>query len=103
MNAVDTTGFFDEAAVSIGSDYDLLGEICEKIRHAQQKEYNSTTIHLDKKTPEDAKSLKSFARQLHEYSLLARYLPNKEENSIRLVLQNAPSVRKFCKRPAVPS
>jgi hypothetical protein len=94
-NAVDTTGFFDEAAVMIGSDYELLGEICERIRYAQQKEFNSTLIHLDKKTAEDEKSLVSFIKKLHEYSLVARYFLNKEEKNIRLVLQNAPSVRRF--------
>lgn len=94
-NAVDTTGFFDEAAVAIGSDYELLGEICERIRYAQQKEYSSALIHLDRKSVEDAKSLESFARKLHEYSLVARCFTNKEEKNIRLVLQNAPFVRRF--------
>jgi len=94
-SAVDTTGFFDEAAVAIGTDYELLGEICERIRYAQQKEFNSTLIHLDKKSPEDAKSLESFINKLHEYSLVARYFLNKEDKNIRLVLQNAPSVRRF--------
>lgn len=95
MDAVDTTGFFDEAAVAIGNDFELLGEICERIRFAQLKEYTSTLLHLDKKTAEDAKALESFARKLHEYSLLARCIANKEDKNIRLVLQNAPSVRRF--------
>lgn len=95
MNAVDTTGFFDEAAVAIGNDFELLGEICERIRFAQIKEYTSTLLHLDKKTAEDAKELESFARKLYEYSLLARCIVNKEEKNIRLVLQNAPAVRRF--------
>jgi hypothetical protein len=95
MDAVDTTGFFDEAAVAIGNDYELLGEICERIRFAQHKEYTSTLIHLDKKSVEDVKELESFARKLHEYSLLARCIVNKEDKNIRLVLQNAPSVRRF--------
>lgn len=94
-NAVDTTGFFDEAAVAIGSDYELLGEICERIRYAQQKEFNSTLIYLDRKSAEDAKALESFARKLHEYSMVARYFNNKEEKNLRLVLQNAPGVRRF--------
>lgn len=95
VNAVDTTGFFDEAAVAIGSDYELLGEVCERIRYAQQKEFNSALIHLDKKSAEDAKAIESFARRLHEYSLVARCFANKEEKNIRLVLQNAPNVRRF--------
>jgi hypothetical protein len=94
-SAVDTTGFFDEAAVAIGSDYDLLGEVLERIRFAQQKEFNSALIHLDKKSAEDAKAIATFARQLHGYSLVARFINNKDENNIRLVLQNAPNVRRF--------
>ncbi len=93
--AVDTSGFFDEAAVAIGSDYELLGEFCERIRYAQQKEYNSALIHLDKKSIDDVKALESFARKLHEYSLVARFFNNKEEKNLRLILQNAPAVRRF--------
>jgi hypothetical protein len=93
--AVDTTGFFDEAAVAIGSNYDLLGEVVERIRFAQQKEFNSTQIYLDKKSKDDAKDIETFVRRLHEYSLVARCLPNKEDHKILLVLQNAPNVRRF--------
>lgn len=94
-DAVDTTGFFDEAAVAIGSDYELLGEVCERIRYAQQKEYSSNLIHLDKKTKEDAKALEAFIQKLYDHSLIARCISNKKEQNIRVVLQNAPSVRRF--------
>lgn len=95
IDAVDTTGFFDEAAVAIGSDYELLGEVCDKIRYAQQKEYNSNLIYLDKKTKEDAKALEVFIQRLYDHSLIARCISNKKEQNIRIVLQNAPSVRRF--------
>lgn len=95
MDAVDTSGFFDEAAVAVGNDYELLGEVFEKIRYAQLKEFNSALIHLDRKTPDDAKALESFCRKLHEYSLVARCFNNKPEKNLRLVLQNAPGVRRF--------
>lgn len=95
VNAVDTTGFFDEAAVAIGSDYGLLGEVCERIRYAQLKEYSSNLIQLDKKSKEDAKALESFIQRLYDHSLIARCINNKKEKSIRIVLQNAPSVRRF--------
>lgn len=94
-DAVDTSGFFDEAAVAVGNDYELLGEVFEKIRYAQLKEFNSALIHLDRKTPDDARALESFCRKLHEYSLVARCFNNKPEKNLRLVLQNAPGVRRF--------
>jgi hypothetical protein len=95
INAVDTTGFFDEAAVTIGSDYELFGAVCEQIRYAQLKEYPSNLIHLDKKSKEDAKAIEAFIQRLYEHSLIARFISNKKEKNIRVVLQNAPSVRRF--------
>jgi hypothetical protein len=95
INAVDTTGFFDEAAVAIGSDYELLGEVCERIRYAQLKEFSSNLIHLDKKSKEDAKAIETFVQRLYEHSLIARCISDKKEKNIRVVLQNAPSVRRF--------
>ena len=95
VGAVDTSGFFDEAAVAVGSDYALLGEVFERIRYAQLKEFNSASIHLDRKTPEQARALKIFVRQLYDYSLIARHFSNKEEKELRMVLQNAPAVRRF--------
>lgn len=94
-NAVDTTGFFDEAAVAIGTDYELFGEICERIRYAQLKEYSSNLIYLDKKSKEEAKAIEAFVERLYDHSLIARFISNKKEKNIRVVLQNAPSVRRF--------
>lgn len=93
--AVDTSGYFDEAAVALGNDFGLLGEVLDRIRYAQQKEFNSALIYLDRKTPEDARALESFARQLQRYSLIARWIGNKEDKTLRLILQNAPMVRRF--------
>lgn len=95
VEAVDTTGFFDEAAVSIGSDYPLLGEVCERIRYAQLKEFSSNLIQLDKKSKEEVKAIETFIHSLYNHSLIARYIPNKKEKNIRVVLQNAPTVRRF--------
>jgi len=95
INAVDTTGFFDEAAVAIGSDYELLGEVVERIRYAQLREYTSNLIHLEKKSKENAKAVEAFVQRLYEHSLIARCISDKKEKSIRVVLQNAPSVRRF--------
>lgn len=95
ISAVDTTGFFDEAAVAIGSDYELLGEVCERIRYAQLKEFNSNLIYLDKKPKEDAKAIEIFIQKLYDHSLIARFISNKKEKNIRIVLQNAPGVRRF--------
>ena len=95
VKSVDTTGFFDEAAVAIGANYELLGGVCERIRYAQQKAYNSVTIQLDKKPKEEAKLLRSFIQQLYEHSLFSRIIHHKSDGTVKVVLQNAPSVRHF--------
>lgn len=95
VTAVDTTGFFDEAAVAIGTDYELLSEVCERIRYAQNKEFTSNLIYLDKKSKDDANAIEVFVQRLYEHSLIARCIINKKEKNIRVVLQNAPSVRRF--------
>jgi len=79
VNAVDTTGFFDEAAVAIGTDYALLGEVCDRIRYAQLKEFSSNVVYLDKKSKEEAKAIQAFIQQLYEHSLIARFISNSKE------------------------
>ena len=93
--AVDTTGFFDEVAVAIGKSNGVLKEVVDRIRFAQLKGFATSTIHLDKKTPEDARLIVDFCRQLYDYSFVAKYFHLRDENRIRLVLQTAPAIREF--------
>ena len=95
LRGVDTSGFFDEVAEAIGGDLVLFKEVVDRIRWSQQKEHNSTLIHLDKRTPEQAKALSHFCQQLYDYSFVAKCFFNKPENNIRLVLQTAPAIRQF--------
>ena len=95
LRGVDTSGFFDEAAEVIGSNLMLFKEVVDRIRWSQQKEYNGTTIKLEKKTPNEAKALWAFCQQLYDFSLVAKCFYNKQENNIRLILQTAPAIRQF--------
>ena len=95
MRGVDTTGFFDEVAMSIGGNLPVLKEVLERIRWAQQKEYSSTTIQLDKKSAEDAQAISSFCQQLYDFSFVAKCFHNRPENNVRLILQTAPTIRDF--------
>lgn len=93
--AVDTTGFFDEVAVAIGKSSGVLKEVVDRIRFAQMKGFSSSTIHLERKTPEDAALIMGFCRQLYDYSFVAKYFHLRDENRLRLVLQTAPAIREF--------
>lgn len=95
MRSVDTSGFFDEVAEAIGSNFDVLKEVLERIRWSQQKEHASTTIHLDKKSPAEAKAISAFCQQLYDFSFVAKCFHNKSENNVRLILQTAPGIRNF--------
>lgn len=95
IRGVDTTGFFDEVAMSIGGNLPVLKEVLERIRWAQQKEYSSTTIQLDKKSAEDAQAISSFCQQLYDFSFVAKCFHNRPENNVRLILQTAPTIRDF--------
>lgn len=95
MRGVDTSGFFDEIAEAIGGNLELFKEVVERIRWSQQKEYSSTTIHLDKKSPAEAKALSGFCQQLYDFSFVAKCFHNKPENNVRLILQTAPAIRSF--------
>ncbi len=95
MRSVDTTGFFDEVAVSIGSNLSVLEDVLERIRRAQQKEYAGTTIRLDKKPQEEARAILAFCQQLYDFSFVAKCFHNRPENSVRLILQTAPAIRRF--------
>ena len=95
MRGVDTTGFFDEVAMSIGGNLPVLKEVLERIRWAQQKEYSSTTIQLDKKSAEEAQAITVFCQQLYDFSFVAKCFHNRPENNVRLILQTAPTIRDF--------
>jgi len=95
MRGVDTSGFFDEVAEAIGGKFDVLKEVLERIRWSQQKEHASTTIHLEKKSPADAKAISAFCQQLYDFSFVAKCFHNKPENNVRLILQTAPTIRDF--------
>jgi hypothetical protein len=95
LRGVDTTGFFDEVAVSIGRNLPLLNEVLERIRRAQHNGNSGTTIHFEKKSAEDARNILNFCQQLYDFSFVAKCLHKPEENSVRLILQTAPAIRKF--------
>jgi hypothetical protein len=69
--------------------------VVDRIRWSQEKEYNGTTIKLEKKTPDEARALLGFCQQLYDFSFVAKCFHNKQENNIRLILQSAPAIRQF--------
>lgn len=93
--AVDTTGFFDEVAISIGDNLPVLKEVLDRLRWAQQKGYSSTVVPLDQKSPQEVQTITTFCKQLYDFSFVAKYIPNRQKNNVLLALQTASTIRQF--------
>jgi hypothetical protein len=94
-DAADTTGFFDEIALRLGNDFDVLSCVSNQIKYGQNKGFSSIKIEISKKTPQDIKKVTGFCKELYDYSFVAKYIYPKKENVIRLTLQTAPKIREF--------
>jgi stress response protein SCP2 len=95
-NAMDTSGFFDEVAVELGDNYDLLKIVSNTIKRRQTDKrtayINFANYNYSQKETE---RIKQFCKHLYEYSFVAKYLFNKEENKIILHLQSAVKIVNF--------
>lgn len=92
---VDTSGFYDEVAEAIGANLPVLADVLERMRWSQHKGHASASIGLSDKSAEDARTISTFCQQLYDFSFVAKCLHNRQEKSIRLVLQTAPMIRAF--------
>lgn len=93
--ALDTQGFYDEVAVEIGNNYEVLQNILEKIRKTQRSNYTSLTLNIGKQSQKEIKLITGFCRSLYDYSFVAKYFYNKNEKRIHLTLQTAPAIINF--------
>jgi len=93
--AIDTTGFFDEVAFSLGEQYAVLQEIVDKIKRVQGKNHTNVKLTLSKKSQKDRQVIIRFCQLLYEYSFVAKYYYQKPEKIIRLTLQTAPTIVRF--------
>ncbi len=93
--SLETSGHFDEVSASIGTRYQGLHEIVERIRQAQKQDYSFINIDLSKRTPEEVKTLNDFCQTLGESGFLSKYLRQEGDQVVRLSLQKAEAVRRF--------
>jgi len=93
--AVDTTGFFDEVAVELGSNYEIFKAVIEPIRQAQRIGKPGIYLNLSKRSQKEAQILTAFCRRLYDYAFVAKYFYQKEEKTIQLTLQGSQQVQRF--------
>jgi len=94
-DANDTTGFFDEIALLIGNNFNILMFAIDQIKYVQNKGYSNVKIDLAKKSKNEIVLIKSFCKEMYDYSFVAKYHYQYKENLIRLKLQTAPRIRNF--------
>lgn len=92
---LDTQGFFDEIAVALGENYELLKDVNERIRKAQRKGYGTVTLAISNYSQKEIQSLTKYCKQLYDFSFVAKYYYNKSEKRIHLTLQKTASVVNF--------
>jgi hypothetical protein len=95
LNAVDTTGFFDEAAREIGDHYDALAGLMEQVRFAYRKEFTWLEVDLGKYDPLVRQDVLGFCRELYSQTLFARYSFKQQTKVLSLGIQPAKAVRAF--------
>lgn len=93
--ALDTQGFYDEVAVEIGNNYDVLQSILEKIKKTQRSNYTSLALNISKQSQKEIKLITGFCKNLYDYSFVAKYFYNKNEKRIHMNLQSAPAIINF--------
>lgn len=93
--AVDTSGFFDDAASTLGDNFALAGELLDRIRWAYRNGHSNVNLELAKLGQKDAQALNNLCRQFYSHTLFARYYYQKPEKIVRLTLQTATNVRQF--------
>lgn len=94
-DSVDTRGFFDEVAVFMGDNYNILSFLCNQIKYNQNNGFETVKIDLSKKTVDDIKIITAFCKSLYDYSFAAKYYHQKKDKEILLALQKAPKIRDF--------
>jgi len=94
-DCVDTTGFFDEIALIIGSNYYTLAPIIKHIKYIQTKGYDTVKIDLSFKTDEEIIDIKYFCKEMYDCSFIAKYFHHKKNKFILLTLQNIPKIKNF--------
>lgn len=95
QDATDTTGFFDEIALLLGSQFDVLNCVSNQIKYVQNKGYSNVKIEVIKKNPKEIQQITAFCKELYDYSFVAKYFYQKKDKVIRLTLQKAPKIREF--------
>lgn len=94
-SAVNTNGYYDEAANIIGKNYQTLEKIIGQINFAYRKNHTGTNIDLSKHNQNQTAFINKTFREFYNHTLFARYNYNKQAQKANIVLQTAVPIKSF--------
>lgn len=93
--AVDMSGYFDEAAINIGNNYDILKFVIDRIGWAYRNNRTGINIDLSKVSQKDGQIINNLCRQFYSYTFFSNYFYQKQEKIIHLGIQSATAIKDF--------
>lgn len=93
--AMNTTGFFDEIAITLGNNYSQLKIVSETIKRRYRIGKSTAYIDLSRHNQEEIICIRDFCRELYNYAFVAKYFYNKEEKKIIFHLHSVSKIVNF--------
>ncbi len=94
-STVDMSGYYDEAAQAIATQYEIFSRIMGRITWSYRKEHSGLSIDLRKYSQKDAQKINNICRELYAQTLFSRYNYNKKNKTVHLKLQKAQPIQQF--------
>lgn len=94
-NAVNTNGYYDEAAKLIGDNYELLQPIIKSINNAYFKNNVGRNFDLAKYNQNQRHTINEIFTNFYNHTLFAKYHYNKPAQKANVVLQPALPIKNF--------
>ena len=94
-NAVDTSGYFDEAAELIAKNFDLLNPYIKQLRYLYSNDRHSLIVNCQKLSDNEINKLQNIFKTLFNYTFITKCFYKKEENKFIVSLNQAEPIKKF--------
>lgn len=94
-NAVNTNGYYDEAAKLIGDNYELLQPIIKSINNAYFKNNVGRNFDLARYNQNQRHTINEIFTNFYNHTLFAKYNYNKPAQKANIVLQPALPIKNF--------
>ena len=94
-DAVNMSGYYDEAAEAIGNHYAVFKDIIGRIAWAYRNNHGGLNLDLKKYSQKEAQQINNICREFYSHTLFSRYTYQKQEKLVHLKLQSAAPIRQF--------